>query len=145
MRIVSQILAMSRAHQLGRQLREIEAAVRGLPRRARAKLGTMTLREIGQASRSEFPHLYGTSPDLRYQPWGQGTEIGYARARSDNPEIAMRGIALWLAVAFHETKDSGHLKTQLHHRQLLRLLHELKQVHRQGAVAEDWMNGTAAA
>lgn len=144
MRIVTQILAISRAHQLGRQLREIEKSVHNLPRRTQARLGTLTLREIGQASRSEFPHLYGTSPDQRYQPWGQGTDIGYTRARSDNPEIAMRGIALWLAVAFHETKDSSHLRLQLHHRQLLRLLHELKQVHRSDKQAQDWMSPAAA-
>ncbi|WP_266168985.1 hypothetical protein [Dyella subtropica] len=130
MRIVSQIIAMGRARQLGRQFRDIDRSIQGLPRRARVQLGTLTLREIGQASRSEFPHLYGTSPDQRYLPWGEGTEIGYTRARSDNPEISMRGIALWLAVAYHETKDSPHLKLQLHHRQLMRVLRELKEIHR---------------
>jgi hypothetical protein len=144
MRFVSQIIAMGRAHQLGRQLRDIERSVQALPRRTRARLGTMTLREIGQASRSEFPHLYGTSPEQRYVPWGQGTDIGYTRARSDNPEVAMRGIALWLAVAYHETKDSQHLKLQLHHRHVMRLVNELKEVHR-GDASDRWMHSPAAA
>jgi hypothetical protein len=135
MRIVSQIIAMSRARQLGRQFREIERIVQGLPRRSRSQLGTLTLREIGQASRSEFPHLYGTSPEQRYLPWGEGTDVGFARARSENAEVAIRGIALWLAVAYHETKDSPHLKLQLQHRQLLKVLHGLKEAHRSATEA----------
>lgn len=145
MRIVSQIIAMSRARQLGRQFREIERNIRNLPRRSRSQLGMLALREIGQASRSEFPHLYGTSPEQRYLPWGEGTDVGFARARSDNPEIAMRGIALWLAVAYHETKDTSHLKLQLQHRHLMKLLHELKEAHRNAAEAPTRGNSLAAA
>lgn len=145
MRIVSQIIAMSRTRQLGRQLREIERSIGSLPRRSRSQLGMLALREIGQASRSEFPHLYGTSPEQRYLPWGEGTDLGFARARSDNPEIAMRGIALWLAVAYHETKDSPHLKLQLQHRRLMKLLHELKEAHRSAAAAPTRGNSLAAA
>lgn len=145
MRIVSQIIAMSRARQLSRQFREIERIVQSLPRRGRSQLGMLTLREIGQASRSEFPHLYGTSPDQRYLPWGEGTDVGYARARSENAEVAIRGVALWLAVAYHETKDSPHLKLQLQHRHLLKMLHGLKEAHRSAAETPTRGNSLAAA
>ncbi|WP_199098508.1 hypothetical protein, partial [Dyella sp. ASV21] len=99
---------------------------------------------IGQASRTDFPHLYGTSPQERYLPWGHGTDIGLARARSDNPEVALRGIALWLAVAYHETKESPHSSLQVRHRQLMRVLRELKETHR-AAPATDWTRAPAAA
>jgi hypothetical protein len=106
----------------------------------------MTLREIGQASRSEFPHLYGTAPEQRYMPWGQGTEIGFSRAQSDNPEVALRGIALWLAVAYHETKDSPHTSLQPQHRQLLRVLRELRDSSgEQPEITAQWMRSGAAA
>ena len=144
MRIVTRLIAMNRGRQLARQLREIERQIQTLPKRSRAKLGMMALREIGQASRSDFPHLYGTPPEERYLPWGQGTDIGLARARSDNPEVAMRGIALWLAVAYHETKDTPHANVQPHHRNLMRLLRELKEDHRVDPT-EKWMSAQAAA
>ncbi|WP_201316288.1 hypothetical protein [Dyella sp. EPa41] len=144
MRIVTRLIAMNRGRQLARQFREIERSVHALPKRTRARLGTMALREIGQASRSEFPHLYGTAPEERYLPWGQGTDIGFARARSDNPEIAMRGIALWLAVAYHETKDTPHANLRPQHRDLMRLLRELKEAHRTDS-PQNWMQATAAA
>ena len=144
MRIVTRLIAMNRGRQLNRQLREIERNIHALPKRSRARLGTMVLREIGQASRSDFPHLYGTPPEERYLPWGQGTDIGYARARSDNPEVALRGIALWLAVAYHETKDNPHPNLQPHHRELMRLLRELKEAHRT-APTQSWMQTPAVA
>lgn len=135
MQLLSPAIAFFRAHQLTRQLREIERCVRALPQRSRAQLSVLTLREIGQASRSEFPHLYGTPPEARYQPWGHGTGTGYERARSDNPEVALRGIALWLAVAYHETKHSPQDRLQLQHLAVLRLLNELKRLHRPAAQA----------
>lgn len=144
MRILSQLIAMNRSRQLGRQFKEIERSIRALPTRSRARLGTLTLREIGQASRSHFPHLYGTPPEERYLPWGQGTDIGYARACSDNPEVAMRGIALWLAVAYHETKDSPHPGLQPHFRQLMRVVRELKEVQGEDTV-DSWMRDSATA
>lgn len=146
MHIVTRLIAMNRARQLQRQFQEIERSIHALPGRSRARLGTLTLREIGQASQCDFPHLYGTPPEDRYQPWGQGTAIGFTRAQSDNAEVALRGIALWLAVAYHETKESPHASVRPQHRQLLRVLRELKEVHhRDGDIAEQWMNSSAAA
>jgi hypothetical protein len=144
MRIVTRLIAINRGRQLGRQLREIERQIQALPKRSRARLGTMALREIGQASRSDFPHLYGTPPGERYLPWGQGTDIGLARARSDNAEVAMRGIAMWLAVAYHETKNTPHPNIQPHHRDLMRLLRGLKEDH-QADPMQAWMQAPAAA
>ena len=146
MRILSHFVAMYRSHRLGQQLGEIESMIRALPRHDRTRLGTLTLREIGQAARGEFPHLYGTSPEARYELWGQGTGIGYARARSGNPEITLRGIALWLAVAYHETKDSPHPGVQPLQRQLLRMLRELKELHgASDAAPSQWVETGAAA
>jgi hypothetical protein len=93
MQLLTPFIVMMRARQLGRQFRGIERSVRALPERSRPRMSMLTLREIGQASRSEFPHLYGTAPEARYLPWGQGTEAGFERACSNNPEVAMRGIA----------------------------------------------------
>jgi hypothetical protein len=130
---------------LHRQLKDIERRVDALPRSARVRLGVQVLREIGQASRSEFPHLYGTPPEARYQPWGQGTAIGYARTRSGNHEGALRGIALWLAVAYHETRDSEHAALQALHRQWLRVVRELKESRGVAEHLREWLKAGAAA
>jgi hypothetical protein len=145
MQILTPFFVMMRARQLGRQFRDIERSIRALPKRSRERLSTLTLREIGQASRSDFPHLYGTAPEVRYLPWGQGTDAGYERACSTNAEVALRGIALWLAVAYHETKNSQHASLQPQHRQLMQLLRELKEVHSSGNTVDSWMQESAVA
>lgn len=136
MRIVNRILAMARVMRLGRQLREIERASMALPRGMQRQLATIVLREMAQAGRCEFPHLYGTPPEERYSPWGSGTEIGIARVRSDNPQVRMRGIGLWLAVAFHETREAELQGAGDLHRQVLRVLRQLK-AHLDRGRAED--------
>lgn len=146
MKLLTPLIVMVRARQLARQLRGIERSIRALPERSRPRMSMLTLREIGQASRSEFPHLYGTAPEARYLPWGQGTEAGYERACSDNPEVAMRGIALWIAVAYHETKNSTHPRLQPQYRRLMQLLREMKEVQTTTADTVDgWMHSSQAA
>ncbi|HUW53522.1 MAG TPA: hypothetical protein VMV99_08935 [Rhodanobacter sp.] len=145
MQLLTPVIAMIRARRLRQQFRDIERSIQALPVRNRVRLSTLTLREIGQAARSDFPHLYGTSPELRYLPWGLGTDAGHERARSGNGEVALRGIALWLAVAYHETKNSPHANLQPIHRQVMQLLRQLKDVHHQSDIAESWMQSGVAA
>ena len=150
MRLIVPLIAFVRGQQLERQFRRIGQSLDALPATARTRLSLLTLREIGQAARSEFPHLYGTPPQDRYLPWGRGTATGFARASSDNPEIALRGMALWLAVAYHETKDSPYPFVRARHRQLLRVVRELKELHGTGAreredQVDNWMQSSAAA
>lgn len=127
MRLVTRIVAKSRAIRLARQLRDIEAAVNALPVGARRQLALLAMKEFANASRCEFPHLYGSPPEQKYLPWGGGTDIGHERARSDNPQVRMRGIALWLAVAFHETREASTTDLQMLHRGLLRVMRQLKE------------------
>ncbi|MDE1958070.1 MAG: hypothetical protein KGI40_03175 [Xanthomonadaceae bacterium] len=127
MRLVTRIVAKSRAIRLARQLRDIETAMQALPLGARRQLALLAMKEFANASRCEFPHLYGSPPEMKYLPWGGGTDIGHERARSDNPQMRMRGIALWLAVAFHETRDAPTRDLQLLHRNLLRVMRQLKE------------------
>jgi hypothetical protein len=126
MHIVNRLIALTRSVRLGREFRDIERATDALPAAARQQLALLTMKEMAQAARCEFPHLYGTPPEQRYLPWGSGTATGIARARSDNPQVRVRGIALWLAVAFHETRDAPLAALQEQHRQLLGLLRQLK-------------------
>ncbi|MEO8810580.1 MAG: hypothetical protein ABI386_10075 [Rhodanobacter sp.] len=145
MQILTPLFTAMRVRQLGRQFRDIERSIRALPKRNRERLTMLTLREIGQASRCDFPHLYATPPESRYLPWGQGTEIGYERVRSGNAEVALRGIALWLAVAYHETKTATHGGLQLRHRHLLHLLRELKETGGSKSDVDSWIQESAVA
>lgn len=127
MQLVNRIIAMSRAAQLGRQLREIEQIADSMTRSTRLRLAHLVVREINQAARCEFPHLYATPQESRYKLWGTGTDIGMARAKSDNLPIRIRGVALWLAVAYHETRESPFKETGSVSRRIQGLVRKLRE------------------
>lgn len=145
MPLLTPLIVMMRARQFARQLKVIERNVNALPKRSRTRLSELTIQEIAQAARGEFPHLYGTPPEARYSPWGDGTEAGYERACSDNPEVAVRGIALYLAVAYHEIRNSPHPQLQPPYRQLMQLLRTLNEGDTAGNTVESWMQNSGEA
>ncbi len=126
MQLINRIIAMSRATVLGRQLKGIEKSLDNMTPDTRKRLALLVIREIDQAKACEFPHLYGTPPELRYKLWGTGTDTGMERARSDNLQVRMRGIALWLAVAYHETRESPFKETADLYRRIQGVVRRLK-------------------
>lgn len=127
MHLVTRLIALTRAMQLRRQYREIDKVVQQMPKPTRRQLAGLAMREFASAAKSEFPHLYATPPEEKYSPWGAGTGIGIERARSENLQIRLRGLALWLSVAYHETRDSPFTEQQELHRQVMRTLRALKE------------------
>lgn len=140
MQILWRMIATKRAFQLGRELGEIERIVNGLTMPSRQQLALVALKEFALAAKSEFPHLYGTPIEERYRLWGRGTDIGLGRARSDNPHVRIRGIALWLAAAYHETRGVLLPAIEEAHRNVLGLLRRLKE-----AMPADTINRATAA
>ena len=127
MQLVARIVAMGRALRLSRQLRQIESAIGTLSAPLRDNLAMLTVKELANAARAESPHLYGSPPDRIYQTWGEGSEVGLERALSDNAQVRMRGIALWIAVVYHETENADHAALTSLHKQVLRLLRVIKE------------------
>ena len=139
MRIVSRLLALSRSIQLNRQFREIQREIDAMPLATRRQLAGFAVKEFSNASQCEFPHLYGTPGETQgAEAWGKGVEVGFTRVRSDNPHIKLRGIALWLTVAYFETKDSQYSEAQNLHKQLMRTLRVLKEYAPPASTQERW-------
>jgi len=128
MRLVTHLIAVNREIRLRRQLADIERVVLALPVRAHADLQQLVRREMEQAAACDFPHLYGTPPEERYSTYGHGPDIGLGKARSENPLIATRGVALWVAAVYHETLDSRRPGMEDLHRQILRLMRQVKEL-----------------
>lgn len=148
MRLVSHLIAVNREIRLRRQLADIERVVLALPVRTHADLQQLVRREMEQAAACDFPHLYGTPPDERYSTYGHGPDIGLAKARSENPLIATRGVALWIASVYHETLDARRPNMEDLHRQILRLMRQIKELSapgRTGDASDRWMEPHAVA
>ena len=127
MQILTRLIALTRGMQLKRQFKDIEKALEQLAPNARRQLAAIAMREFSAAAKSEFPHLYATPPEEKYSPWGSGTSIGFERMKSDSLQVRLRGVALWLIVSFHETKDSPYADQRELHRQVMRTLRTLKE------------------
>ncbi|MGN6091604.1 MAG: hypothetical protein ACTHOL_04585 [Luteibacter jiangsuensis] len=146
MRLVTHLIAVNREIRLRRQLADIERVVLALPVRAHVDLQQLVRREMEQAAACDFPHLYGTPPEERYSTYGHGPDIGLGKARSENPLIATRGVALWIAAVYHETLDSRRPAMEDLHRQILRLMRQIKELsasERREPTAS-WMSGPQA-
>lgn len=123
-RFVSRVTSMSRMVRLRRQFAEIERRSLELPRSYRAQLAELIQRECTNVEHSD-PVTYGTQVEGGVTTGG--LDVGFDRARSENVHVRMRGIALWLALVYDETRrDRSTAEGDALHRQLLRLMRELK-------------------
>lgn len=124
---MSRLIAMSRSFVLARQIKEIEKCVGEMNKLGLRQLATLTLREMGIASKSEFPHLYGSTIQDPYRPWGDASDQAFERVKSDNSQLKLRGLATWITVVYHETRDSQHNRIATMHKEVQRTLRRLKE------------------
>ena len=127
MRLLMRMLALSRAARMRRQFRDIEQRALALPGPASALLAELIAKECSAAGRLDAPPLYGSPPDLKAGSWGTGMDLGHDRARSENAQVRLRGIALWIAVAYHETRESSFPEFGELHRDVLRVMRQVKE------------------
>ncbi len=127
MKIVFRTLALARYLTLRNQLRELEKAISSLSLDQRRALYALSQKEFANAAACSVPHLYSSENAERYSPWGNGTAIALDRIKSDNLPLKLRGIALWLAIAYHETKDVPYSEMQDMHRAVMRSVRMLRE------------------
>ena len=124
-RLVTRVTAMGRNARLRRQLGDIEQRCLELPRSYRDQLAELIGRECDNVAQSPNPSLYGSQTEGGVDTGG--LEVGLDRARSDNVQVRMRGLALWLALVYHETRSAAPTpETEELHRHVLRIMRELK-------------------
>ena len=123
--MLNRLISAYRGHRLARQLRHIETHIQALPRHRRERLGLLTLRELDQASWSAtVTEQAPNPPEVR----AADADQGYARARSGNSELALRGMAQWLAVAYQQSTALSHTTRRAPDRRVLRVVRELKEL-----------------
>jgi len=123
-RLVTRVTSMGRVARLRRQFGEIEQRSLDLPRSYRDQLAELIRRECDNVEAAPDPSLYGTQAEDGATT--NGLDLGFDRARSDNVQVRMRGIALWIALVYRETRDAEASESQELHRAILRVMRELK-------------------
>lgn len=123
-RLVTRVTAMSRSVRLRRQLADIEQRSLELPRSYREQLAELIGRECDNIDQCPDRALYGMQTEDGVTT--SGLDVGFDRARSDNVQVRMRGLALWIALVYHETRDAQSADAAELHRHVLRIMRELK-------------------
>lgn len=135
-RLLIRVLTFARTRELKRQFRLIDRAMTDLPALHRGELLSLFLKDMAQASKLDAPHFYGTRHTDRYQPWGSATAEAIAHLKGDNLPLRLHGLARWLVVAYHETRESSHAELQELHRQLQRRIRLFKETVRPAEVQQ---------
>jgi hypothetical protein len=141
MSFLIRLLSTLRYMTLRRQLREMRKIIESLSPSTRSAVATLTMGEIQNAARAPVPHLYGAQDLHRYQPWSDAATQAFGKARSSVAQLKLRGIALWLAVVYHETRDMPHSGLAEIHREILGLLGHLKGTYAGAAASKMGLEG----
>ena len=138
------VLAQCRQMMLQRQARAVLKAVQALDANQRKTTADQTLAEIQAASVLPQPHWHGASEPMLYRPWSPVAAVAAGRVNDRSVQLRQRSVALWLAVVYHETRDTPHAGLQAVHRRVLGILRELREGARATASSErEWFRAAA--
>ena len=119
------IIAYVRSFVLRNDLKKVKRTLVGLTHMQQRQLAHLLMKEFAEAGKLNDSIAYANSQSL-YAPWGDGTRLAMERMRSNNDQLRMRGVALWIVVAFNETRQTPHAELAEVHRSLIRLSRDLK-------------------
>jgi len=117
---------LSRKVMLSWQAKVVEKAIRDLPEAKRREAALLTLAELESAAHRPAPPSQGGKTTTPSPARGNAAHLAFERVRSRLLPIRLRGLAAWIAVVYHETRDSADEGFQGVHRDVLGLIAELK-------------------
>lgn len=117
---------LSRKVMLSWQAKVVEKAIRELPEAKRREAAALTLAELDSPAYQAGSPVHGSSNTPSGPSRGTSAQQAFERVRSRLQPIRLRGLATWIAVVYHETRDSADEGFQGVHRDVLGLIAELK-------------------
>jgi len=100
------MLAYTRLLVLSRQWKSIQQWLNSLPPEQEPRIAVKVFEEAERAARHPTPQFYASENVESYSPWGDAADTAYALSRSLDASEQMRGVALWLAVVYFETRNA---------------------------------------
>jgi hypothetical protein len=105
MKYLTRVLAYTRLLVLLRHWKPIQPFLNSMPVEQEARLAALVYDEALRAEQHPTPQFYGSDNVESYSPWGDAVETAFARSRSADAQEQLRGVAVWLAVVYHETRN----------------------------------------
>jgi len=132
MEMLLMLLTQWRRMMLGKQAGAVRRAVQAMSAEQRRQTAAHTLDEIRAAAELPLPHLYGEAATSLYRPWSRVAETMAGRVDDRSIQLRQRSIGTWLAVVYHETRETQDEGLQAIHREVLGLLREIKDTRAAG-------------
>ncbi len=105
MKYLTRMLAYTRLFVLSRQWKSIQQWLYTLPADQEMRFAAFVHDEATRAAKHPTPQFYGSENVASYSPWGDAVDTAYALSRSADVKDQMRGIAMWLAIVYYETRN----------------------------------------
>jgi len=106
MKYLTRMLAYTRFLVLSRQWKSIQQWLYTLPADQEMRFAASVYGEATRASKHPTPQFYASENVESYSPWGDAADNAFALSRSADVQEQMRGIAVWLAVVYYETRNA---------------------------------------
>lgn len=107
MKYLTRMLALTRFLLLRKQWKDIKSLLNLLNREQENVLGAMVYGELQRAAKHPVPRFYASQRVEAYSPWGDALGAAWDKICSEEPQVQLRGLAVWLAVAYHETVNAA--------------------------------------
>ena len=107
MKYLTRMLALTRFLQLRKHWKEIKDLLNLLSHEQESVLGAMVYGELQRAAKHPVPRFYASQQVEAYSPWGDALNAAWSKICSEEPQVQLRGIAIWLAVAYYETANAA--------------------------------------
>ena len=129
MKFLTSLLALARLTLLRRHWRHIRALLNSLPHGKRSVLAAMIYGESQRAANHPTPRFYASTSVNAYAPWGDAAETSFEKMRNSHEQVRFRGLSTWIAVVFHETRDSTFSGMRQQHEEVARELGNYRELH----------------
>ena len=106
MKYLTRMLAYTRLFVLSRQWKLILQWLYTLPADQEMRFAVLVHEEATRAAKHPTPQFYASENVASYSPWGDAADNAFALSRSGDVKEQMRGIAVWLAVVYYETRNA---------------------------------------
>ncbi len=106
MKYLTRMLAYTRLLVLRRQWKSIQQWLNSLPADQEPRIAVLVYDEAQSAAQHPTPQFYASENVESYSPWGDAADIAFALSHSLDAKEQMRGVALWLAVVYYETRNA---------------------------------------
>jgi hypothetical protein len=106
MKYLTRVLAYTRLLVLLRQWKPIQQWLNSTPVEQELRLAALVYDEAQRAATHPTPQFYASGAVSSYSPWGDAADTAYMHSRSADAQEQLHGVAVWLAVVYHETRNA---------------------------------------